>query len=35
MVDTLIDNFVKEHEADLNSLPKYSGKDFSSDQDVR
>ncbi len=34
-VQTIIDNFVKENEADLNTLPDYSGKDFSSDQDVR
>lgn len=34
-VQTLIDNFVKENEADLAALPDYSGKDFSSDQDVR
>lgn len=34
-VQTLIDNFVKENEADLTALPDYSGKDFSSDQDVR
>jgi 2-oxoglutarate ferredoxin oxidoreductase subunit beta len=35
MVETLIDNFVKEHEADLTTLPDYKGKDFASDQDVR
>ena len=34
-VETLIDEFVKEHEADLTNLPDYSGKDFASDQDVR
>lgn len=34
-VQTIIDNFVKEHEADLTSLPDYSSKDFASDQDVR
>ncbi|GAB5408988.1 MAG: 2-oxoacid:ferredoxin oxidoreductase subunit beta [Balneolaceae bacterium] len=34
-VETLIDSFVKEHEADLTSLPDYSSKDFASDQDVR
>lgn len=34
-VQTLIDNFVKEHEADLTDLPDYSSKDFASDQDVR
>tara|TARA_R110000868_G_scaffold304437_21_gene565385 strand:+ start:15717 stop:16796 length:1080 start_codon:yes stop_codon:yes gene_type:complete len=34
-VETLIDNFVKEHEADLTQLPDYSSKDFASDQDVR
>lgn len=34
-VQTLIDNFVKDHEADLTALPDYSGKDFASDQDVR
>lgn len=34
-VETLIDNFVKEHEADLTALPDYSSKDFASDQDVR
>lgn len=34
-VETLIDEFVKEHEADLTALPDLKGKDFSSDQDVR
>ncbi|MCG8372840.1 MAG: 2-oxoacid:ferredoxin oxidoreductase subunit beta [Balneolales bacterium] len=34
-VETLIDEFVKEYEADLDNLPDYSGKDFASDQDVR
>ncbi len=34
-VETLIDNFVKENEVDLTSLPDYSSKDFASDQDVR
>ena len=34
-VKTLIDQFVKEHETDLTTLPDYSGKDFASDQNVR
>lgn len=34
-VETLIDKFVKDHEADLTALPDYSSKDFASDQDVR
>lgn len=34
-VETLIDEFVKENEADLTALPDYSSKDFASDQDVR
>ena len=34
-LETIIDEFVKEHEADLTALPEYAGKDFASDQDVR
>src|SRR5690606_40145968 len=33
--ETLIDEFVKENEADLTALPDYASKDFASDQDVR
>lgn len=35
LADTIIDQFIKENEADLNALPDYNGKDFASDQDVR
>ena len=34
-IETLIDEFVSNNEADLNILPSYSSKDFASDQDVR
>ena len=34
-IETLIDEFIAEHKADLDNLPGYSAKEFSSDQDVR
>lgn len=34
-IETLIDEFIAEHKADIDNLPDYSAKEFSSDQDVR